>query len=72
MAAVKSESKVQILPWSSKETGREISMDPTVSTASYSDNDEEAASEPAADVELEDERQKAALARFLSAIRSTG
>ena len=47
-------------------------MDPTVSTASYSDNDEEAASEPAADVELEDERQKAALARFLSAIRSTG
>ena len=47
-------------------------MNPTVPTASYSDNDEEAASEPAADVELEDERQKAALALFLSATRSTG
>ena len=72
MAAVKSESKVQILPWSSKETGREISMDTTCSSHSYSDKDEEAASESAAEVELEDERQKAALARFLSAIRSTG
>ena len=72
MAAVKSESKVQILPWSSKETGREISRDRTCGSHSYSDNDEETASEPAADVELEDERQKAALARFLLAIRSTG